>query len=132
MDIEEFYDADDRRRQSTEVELGTEWHDAAGVRYELNWVQDTGEVYVMREPVPHEWEDPFGGIHVNVGPGAPVDAMTVQVVAQVATRELLEEIFSGWQEVMARPDSVGWVVERIGAAGVAVPPGDEGTEEALR
>jgi len=50
VDIEEFYDADDRRRQSAEIELGGDWHDAKGVRYELNWIEDTGELYVMREP----------------------------------------------------------------------------------
>ncbi len=50
MDIEEFYEADERRRRSEEVEIGTEWHDADGARYELSWVADTGELYVMREP----------------------------------------------------------------------------------
>ena len=50
MDIEEFYEADERRRRSEEIELGTEWLDADGVRYELSWVADTGELYVMREP----------------------------------------------------------------------------------
>src|ERR1700730_14272078 len=39
-DIEEFYDADPRRRPSAEIELGTEWQDAHGVRYELNYVEE--------------------------------------------------------------------------------------------
>ena len=65
VDIEEFYDADERRRRSAELELGRDWKDDHGVRYELNWVEDTGELYVMREPVPHDVADPFGGIHVG-------------------------------------------------------------------
>ena len=31
MDIEEFYSGDERRRQSAEVELGTNWFDAKEV-----------------------------------------------------------------------------------------------------
>ena len=54
MDIDEFYEADPRRRASAELELGTEWRDADGVRYELNYVEDTGELYVLREPEPHD------------------------------------------------------------------------------
>ena len=54
MDIEQFYEADERRRRSEELELGTEWHDATGARYEVSWVADTGELYVMFEPAP-QW-----------------------------------------------------------------------------
>ena len=64
MDIDEFYEADPRRRASAELELGTEWVDKDGVRHELNYVEDTGELYVLREPAPHVTEDPFGGLHV--------------------------------------------------------------------
>jgi hypothetical protein len=119
MDIEEFYDADPRRRQSPEIELGTEWRDKGGVRYELNWVEDTGELYVMREPAPHEWEDPFGGIHVDTSDSAPTDGMTVGIVAHIATRSQLEEILSGWEERMSEPDSTAWLEDRLRSAGVA-------------
>ena len=119
MDIEEFYNADDRRRSSAEIELGTEWRDKAGVRYELNWVEETGELYVMREPVPHEWADPFGGIHVNSGQDAPTDGMTVAVVAHVATRDELERILSGWESRMGEPDSTAWLEDVLRAEGVA-------------
>ena len=63
MDIDEFYEADPRRRASAELELGTDWMDKDGVRHELNYVEDTGELYVLREPSPHVTEDPFGGLH---------------------------------------------------------------------
>jgi len=53
MDIDEFYEADPRRRASAELELGTEWLDKDSVRHELNYVEDTGELYVLREPAPH-------------------------------------------------------------------------------
>ncbi len=121
MDIEEFYDADERRRRSAELELGRDWHDRSGVRYELSWVEDTGELYVMREPVPTETLDPFGGIHVAGSHGvdeAEVQGMSVAVVGSVQRREDLERAVVGWQEAMAEPDSVAWLVARLRAHGI--------------
>ena len=124
MDIEEFYATDERRRASPEVELGTDWRDSFGVRYELSWVQDTGELYVMREPVGHEWIDPFGGIHF-AGTHQPdeteVEGMTVAVVGTVADQVTLENMLAGWQDAMARSDSIAWLVDRLRADGVLGP-----------
>jgi hypothetical protein len=119
MDIEEFYDADQRRRRSAEIELGIEWRDKAGVRYELNWVEDTGELYVMREPVPPEWSDPFGGIHVNAGDQAPTDGMTVAVVAHISTRAELERVLAGWEGRIGAPDSTAWLEDVLRTNGLA-------------
>jgi hypothetical protein len=126
VDIEEFYDADPRRRASREVELGTEWHDAHGIRYELSWVADTGELYVMREPAAVLWPTPFGGVHavgMHSTDEKEVAAMTVAVVATVPDQSDLERMLDGWQAAMADPDSVHWLVERLHAAGAIAPPG---------
>lgn len=119
MNIDEFYAADSRRRESQEVELGTEWRDAQGVRYELSWVEDTSELYVMREPPPPVWEDPFGDMYVETGDRAPVSGMTVVVIAQIHTRQQLEQILNGWEEAMVGADSVAWLIERLRTAGVS-------------
>ena len=119
MDIGQFYDDDDRRRQSAEIELGTEWRDSQGVRYELNWIEDTGELYVMREPAPPAWEDPFGDIYVRTSDRAPITGMTVVVIAHIEERERLEEILKGWPQAMDRADSVSWLAKRLKSAGVA-------------
>ena len=84
MDIDEFYEADPRRRASAELELGIDWLDADGVRHELNYVEDTGELYVLREPSPHVTEDPFGGLHVSAPPGYD-NKMTVHIIAHIPT-----------------------------------------------
>ncbi len=121
MDIEDFYDADPRRRSSVEVELGQDWRDAHGVRYELSWIEDTGELYVMREPVPSGWATPFGGIHVYGAHSADekeLEAMSVAVIAIVPTREEVEKLLDGWQQAMESPDSVAWVVHRLRERGV--------------
>jgi len=121
VDIGQFYDADDRRRQSVEIELGTEWRDAHDVRYELNWIEDTGELYVMVEPPPPEWEGPFGDIHVQTGDRAPIEGMTVFVVAHVDSHERLEQVLDGWPAAMESEDGVSWLADRLRDSGVADP-----------
>jgi hypothetical protein len=126
MDIEEFYDGDARRRPSAEIELGTEWRDVHGARYEVNWIEDTGELYVMREPIPHITEDPFGGQRYSIR-DAEEKKMTVHVVAQIDSLDTLHQILAGWADAMASDGGAEWLAERLRTAGVAV-----GTEEPLQ
>ena len=124
MDIEEFYDEDARRRSSVEVEFGQDWRDAHGVRYELSWVEDTGELYVMREPAPSGWATPFGGIHARGSHSTDekeLEGMTVEVVGTVPSREEVERLLEGWQEAVEGPDSVAWLVGRLRERGVLAP-----------
>lgn len=121
MDIETFYDEDPRRRSSAEIELGRDWRDADDVRYELSWVEETGELYVMREPVPAGWADPFGGIHVTRARTVDeeeVEGMTLAIVGTISTQEELERILDGWPSVMREPNSVQWLADRLREHGV--------------
>jgi hypothetical protein len=124
MDIEEFYDADPRRRPSAEVELGTEWRDADGTRYEVNWLEDTGELYIMREPAPHATADPFGGVRYSMSAFEEAE-MTVHVVGHVTSLEDLHRILDGWQQAMASDGGAEWLAERLRAAGVATTQGGD-------
>ena len=119
MDIEQFYSADERRRQSAEVEFGNNWFDAKGSRYELSWVEATGELYAMLEPVPEadSWT-PFGDIEVE---NVKVDSLVVIVLGIFASQGDVEQLLQGWADEMAKPDGVHWVAERLQAAGVARP-----------
>ena len=119
MDIEEFYAQDERRRASDEIEFGREWHDAAGVRYELSWVVDTGELYVMREPAGGLVEDPFGDLWRS---DIQTDDVTVGVLGVVADRPAVDRLLAGWEEAMPGPDSVSWVVDRLHESGVRPRP----------
>jgi hypothetical protein len=118
MDIEQFYSADERRRQSAEVEFGTNWFDAKGSRYELSWVQDTGELYAMLELVPEadSWT-PFGDIEVET---VSVEGVVVHVICTIPTLEDVERILTGWPAAMAAPNGMEWVIEQLGANGVEV------------
>ncbi|HXY28219.1 MAG TPA: hypothetical protein VEH82_08055 [Acidimicrobiales bacterium] len=121
MDIDEFYDADPRRRASAELELGSEWVGKDGVNHELNYVEDTGELYVLREPAPHVTEDPFGGLHVSTPEGYE-DKITVHVIAKIDSVDSLHKILDGWQEAMRGENATEWLGQRLRAAGVAVGP----------
>jgi hypothetical protein len=110
VDIEEFYQADERRRRSEEIEVGTEWHDDAGVRYEVSWVADTGEIYVMAEPNARVALDLFGDIYESQ---VPTSAVTVAVVGWIADRACMEQVLEGWQTAMTQPNSISWLAERL-------------------
>ena len=112
MDIEEFYDADPRRRASEEIAFGHEWTDARGGRYEVMWIADTGEVYAMFEPVEPMASDGIGDIFPQ---HMPVDAVTVQVLAVIPDRDDLEQRLAGWADAMADVASIDWVRERLAA-----------------
>ena len=119
MDIKQFYSADERRRQSAEIEFGNNWFDAKGSRYELSWVEDTGELYAMLELVPEadSWT-PFGDVEVE---DVKVDTLVVTVLGRLETRDEVEQLLQGWSEHMVEPDGVHWVAERLQAAGIARP-----------
>ena len=119
MDIEQFYSADERRRRSAEIEFGNNWFDATGNRYELSWVEDTGELYAMLERTPEadSWT-PFGDIEVE---DAAVDSLVVTVLGVLSTREEVEALLDGWAGHMAEADGIHWVAERLQAAGIARP-----------
>ena len=120
MDIEQFYAQDERRRRSPEVEFGTDWFDAKGSRYELSWVEDTGELYAMLELVPEadSWT-PFGDIEVE---NLPVDRLVVTLVGNISSRDEVERVLEGWQEEMGKPDGISWVAERLRSHGAAASP----------
>jgi hypothetical protein len=120
MDIEQFYAQDERRRRSPEVEFGTDWFDANGNRYELSWVEDTGELYAMLELVPEadSWT-PFGDIEVE---NLPVDRLVVTLVGNISSRDEVERVLEGWQEEMGKPDGISWVAERLRSHGAAASP----------
>src|SRR6266480_5239112 len=98
MDIEDFYDQDRRRRASDEIEFGREWSEN-GVRFEVSWIADTGEVYVMAEPYSrHE---------------ISTESVTVEVLGIINGRDAIDSALAGWREAMAKPNSLTWMRARV-------------------
>ena len=113
MDIEAFYAADERRRHSSELEFGREWHDASG-RCEVSWVEDTGELYVMREPAATVVGDAFGDMRVLK---MSEHELGVEVLGVVSGRDAIEAVMSGWEQAMPQPDGLSWLRDRVANAG---------------
>jgi hypothetical protein len=110
MDIEQFYDADPRRRESDETEFGREWTDAKGGRTELSWVADTGELYAMAEPVEPVYMDPVGDTRVGE---LPTELVTVEILGVVTDRAAIDQLLDGWERAMTEPNSLQWVRDRL-------------------
>lgn len=115
-DIEAFYAADERRRASAEVELGQDWHDAKGVRYELSWIEDTGELYVMAEAAPAGFVDPFGDLF-DPSWSVPTSSLVVRILGKLDSRAAVEQLLDGWEQAMGQPNSTQWIAERLRTAG---------------
>ena len=125
MDIEEFYEADPRRRASAESEFGRDWHDGDGVRYEISWVADTGELYAMSEPSGSIISDGLGD--ENIVP-MPAKLVLVEVLGTIESSDAVQQTLAGWPEAMNTPDSLAWVRDRLARGvtgpGSPVPPGE--------
>ena len=112
MDLEQFYDEDPRRRHSEELEFGRDWIDE-GTRSVVSWVEETGEVYAMLEPVEAYSADGLGGMH----PGrVEIDELTVSILGVVEGRAAIAAVMSGWERAMADGGGLAWVRERIANA----------------
>ena len=109
MDLEEFYTADERRRRSTELEFGRDWHDNDG-RCGVSWIEDTGEVYVMREPNAAVTGSGAGDLEL-----VPMSdhALGIEVLGVVAGRGAVESVMSGWEQKMPDADGIAWLRDRV-------------------
>ncbi len=93
--LADFYKADARRVRSRERDVGLWWReDAHGPLHRAAWVNDTGELYLVRLGPP------------EVGGGQ------VELLATVDERERLECVLDGWREHCGEPRSLTWLRTR--------------------
>src|SRR5690242_10975640 len=121
VDLEQFYDADPRRRHSEELEFGTDWHEGRA-RTQVSWVEATGELYAMRDPLGGLATDFIGDMRAT-----PVtdEQLTIEVLGTISGRDAVAAVMSGWEQAMpAGPDSLAWVRDRVARAAseLADPP----------
>lgn len=112
MDLEQFYNENPRRRHSEELEFGRDWTDEQG-RCEISWVEDTGELYAMREPKVGYAADGIGGMYVDKVNSRD---LVIEVLGVVTGRDGIEAVMSGWEQAMLEPNSVAWVRARVANA----------------
>jgi hypothetical protein len=90
-----FYNADERRVRSRELDVGLWWREELdGPLHRAAWVSDTGELYLVR-----------------LGPAAEGGG-AVEVLARLEDRSLLDGALDGWRERCGGPDSLRWLRER--------------------
>ncbi len=111
IDIEEFYEANEARRESSEFEFGSEWTDAAGNEYELSWVEATGELYLMLAPDSDVGIETFGDFYTG---HAQVEELTVLVIASIGSHEGVLSAIEGWEDAMLDDNSIEWLYSRFG------------------
>ncbi len=112
MNLEQFYDADPRRRASAEVEFGTQWEDGSGsgAYFGLSWIADTGELYLMAEPLEEPVVDPFGDVFAS--PTRDLD-LGVEVLAVIESQDDLMSVLEGWQDAEVSDRGLVWLRGRI-------------------
>lgn len=111
IDIEEFYEANEARRESSEFEFGSEWTDALGNEYELSWVEATGELYLMLAPDSEVGLETFGDFYVGK---AHVEELTVLVIATISSHDGVLNAIDGWEDAMLDDNSIAWLHARFG------------------
>ena len=85
------------------MDVGLWWReDLAGPLHRAAWIVETGELYLVRSGPPTK------------GGGG------VEVLADVDSRERLDEVLGGWRERCGEPRSLVWLRERAGRVGLRV------------
>ena len=111
----EFFDKAPRR-DSGLVPYGLAWRDGADPEafFSLHWIEDTGELYVVR--VPDAPRRPYPALTLlRVTSLRETEGLTVEVLAKLPNRAEVERTLCGWEEFMPLGDSLGWVRARVGA-----------------
>ena len=115
MDISQFYDEDPARRESSEEGFGDGWSTEADRHstYRASWLNQTGELYVVREPHP-------GGLFARYldqldVDQADVEQLTVEVLARFDSEAAVKQALQGWEKAMNHPNSLNWLRERASA-----------------
>ena len=112
LTIDDFYAANEDRRNSAEFEFGDSWSDASGNEYELSWVEATGELYLMLEPEAQVGMDAFGDFWVGDG----AEGLNVVVVAKFADHDAVTAALNGWEAAMVGENSLAWLATRVKSA----------------
>ena len=109
LTIDDFYAANEARRNSAEFEFGDSWSDLSGNTYELSWVEATGELYLMLEPDANVGVDAFGDFWVGDG----AEGLNVVVIGTISDHDAVVAALEGWESAMDADNSLTWLSSRV-------------------
>ena len=122
MDVNEFY-SDPRRGRSPQVQFGGAWLDDSGYSYFVVWVEQTGELYAIREVL-------HGGGPLQLAVAAPtvlvlprrvdVDA-EIFVLLTEPSRSRIDSLLDGWADLQGRTGGFEELMSRLDKAGYPPP-----------
>ena len=124
MDVDEFY-SDPRRGRSPQVQFGGAWLDNSGYSYFVVWVEQTGELYAIREVLRGE------------GRALPLVALAnpwilalprrVDVEAEIfvlltePSRSRIDSLLEGWADLQGQSGGFEELIGRLDKAGYPPP-----------
>ncbi len=121
MDIDEFYSADSRRGRSPEVRFGGAWLDESGYSYSVVWLEQTGELYAIRQVLRVAGPPPVADPWVLVlPPRADVEA-EIFVLLTEPSRPRIESLLDGWPDLQGEPGGFEELIGRLDKAGYPPP-----------
>jgi hypothetical protein len=102
--MEDFFDADERRLHSREVDFGILWRPSGSrVTHRASWIEETGELYLVQSGPTGS-----GGGHVEL--------------LAVTNREGVERALAGWEPASRRPGGLAWLRKRVAGLRRLGPP----------
>ena len=122
MDINEFY-SDPLRGRSPHVQIGGAWLDDTGYSYCVVWVEQTGELYAIREvlrdggPLPLALVSPW--LHVLQRPAD--DEAEIIVLLTEPSRRRIDALLDGWADLQGQPGGFEELMGRLDKAGYPPP-----------
>ena len=120
MDVNEFY-SDPRRGRSPQVQFGGAWLDDSGYSYFVVWVEQTGELYAIREVLRTGGPLPIADPWVFVLPRrADVDG-EIFVLLTEPSRQRIDSLLEGWVDLQGQPGGFEELIGRLDKAGYPPP-----------
>lgn len=113
-----FYELDERRRGSVEVDFGV-WWKWQRESFRVSWLASTGEVVAVRLGHGPRLRALNGRPPIRIATHAEAlevlsdPSIEVTVLGRCADRESVERQLKGWEFVMEIPESLAWVSARL-------------------
>jgi len=122
VDVNEF-SSDPRRGRSPQVQFGGAWLDESGYSYFVVWVEQTGELYAIREilhgggPLPLALANPWALVLPR---RVDVEA-EIFVLLTEQSRERIDSLLDGWADLQGEPGGFEELIGRLDKAGYPPP-----------
>lgn len=108
-----FYDADQDRLRSPEVDYGVQWRRPGSYHpWRVSYVRYTGEIYAVEQDAVNDGHGGYSYGPVIVLGWAPPNATDDHDVASVYY-VTLDGILAGWPEHCGKPDGMAWLQQRL-------------------